>query len=340
MPTLEDVAKRANVSVATASRILSASTAPFRGETRERVLRASRELGYKPNLPARALASGKSHIIAAVIPRVYESPFTALGTLQILSGIEEACNQRNYHVLISSPTVHDHAPDSSFMNLLTSGYLDGVILDGNFAIDPLLEAIRAQGLPAVVIGNTSHPYFLRGDSYAAGDLLMRYLLDLGHRQIGVIATPLNIHSAVDLRLAGMRAAAKAYGMNFDALPRVDGNLSQESALIAFRSLMTSYPTLTAIAALNDRMALGALRGAHELNIRVPDEITIVGLDNIPQAAESIPGLTTVDQQLEQWGGIAVEMLLDLLAGDTPQPVVLPVSLVVRGSSSSPRTREG
>ncbi|MBZ0302206.1 MAG: LacI family transcriptional regulator [Anaerolineae bacterium] len=334
MATLKDVAKRASVSVSTASRILSNSPKEkFAEETQVKVLRASLELGYHPNFAARALASGRSRIVAVVFPRIYDTPFTALASLQILAGIETFCSQNGYHVLLSSPRIVDGKVDSAFRDLLAGGYPDGIIVDGHFGIDSLMEIVQQFDLPTVMLGYHLYPYYLRSDNFLGGSLVMQHLIDLGHRQIGIIGLPDGVSPAADQRLHGMRFTAEDHGINFAMLPRADGNFSADSGAAAAQILLTEHPELTALSALNDRMAMGAIRQLRMMRYQIPDQVSVIGYDDLPQALELDPPLTTINQQLASWGSIAMNMLQDLLEGRQPEPVILPPRLMIRQSSA-------
>lgn len=336
MVTIRDVAKRASVSISTASRILSNSPKEkYAEETQLKVLRASVELGYRPNFAARALVSGKTRIIAAVFPRIYDTPFTALASLQILSGIEAFCSQNGYHVLLSSPRMHNGSIDSGFTDLLASGYPDGVIVDGHFDVDPIMKSLKRFGLPTIVLGSYPHPYYLRSDNFLGGKLLMQHVIELGHRQIGLIGLPDGKSAAADLRLAGIKAACTEQGLDYDALPRMDGTFSSDSGAAAAEQLIAANPTLTALVALNDRMAMGAIRQLQALGYPVPDRISVVGYDDLPQTREFNPPLTTINQQLADWGSMAMNMLLELLDGCEPKPVTVSPALIVRQSAAPP-----
>jgi DNA-binding LacI/PurR family transcriptional regulator len=334
--TIRDVAKRASVSVSTASRILSNSTAEKYSEvTQAKVLRASLELGYRPNFAARALASGQTHIIAAVFPRIYDTPFTALASLQILSGIEAFCSENRYHTLLSSPRILDGKVDTSFINMLAGGYVDGIILDGHFSIDPIMDVLERFNLPMIMLGYQPYPYYLRGDNFLGGRLLIEYIMELGHKHIGIIGLPDGMSPAADQRLAGIKAAYEARGLNFHALPRVNGTFSSDSGATAAEELLAIQPDLTALVALNDRMAMGAVRHLQEMDYKIPDQISVVGYDDLPQSNEFNPPLTTINQQLSRWGEFAMNMLLELISGHKPEPVILQPRLVVRKSTAPP-----
>jgi LacI family transcriptional regulator len=334
MSTIRDVAKRAGVSISTASRILSNSTKEtYPKTTQDKVWKASEELGYRPNLAARALVSGETRLVAAVFPRIYDTPFTALASLQILSSIEAFCSENGYHLLLSSPSIRDGKVDQNFINLLSSGYLDGIIVDGHFHVEPIMEALEGFNLPTVMLGYHRHPYYLRSDNYLGGKLLMEYILQIGHRNIGVIDLPEGMNVAADERLCGVKAAYEACGLDYATLPRIHGKFSPESGAAAAAALLEAYPNITAIIALNDRMAMGAVRQLQEMGYRVPDQISVVGYDDLPQTREFNPPLTTINQQLNEWGALAMNMLLTLLDCREPEPMTLPPQLVVRKSTA-------
>jgi len=332
--TIKDVAKRASVAVSTASRILSNSTTEkFSEATQTRVLRASLELGYRVNFAARALASGETRIIASVFPRIYDTPFTALASLQILSGIEAFCSENGYHTLLSSPRIIDGQVDSGFVNMLASGYPDGMIIDSHFQIDPIMAVVEQFGIPTIALGYSSHPYRLQSDNFLGGELIMQHILELGHRQIGIIALPDGVSPAADQRLMGMRVITDAVGLDFASFPRVNGNFSSDSGATAAAALVAAQPELTAILAINDRMAMGAILQLQALNYPIPERLSVTGFDDLPRASEFNPSITTINQQLASWGKLSMQLLLDVMAGQQPEPLVVQPRLVIRKSTA-------
>jgi LacI family transcriptional regulator len=331
LATIRDVAKRAEVSISTASRILSNSTKEkYADATRERVLKASMELGYQPNFAARALASGKTRIIAAVFPRIYDTPFTALASLQIMSGIEAYCSDNGYHMLISSPKIVNDTLDPNFINLLSGGYLDGAIIDGHFNISPVMEHISPLNIPVVIIGHHAHTHYLRSDNRKGGQLMMSHLMDLGHQHIGIIGVP-----DIEERLMGVQLAVEEQSINFDDIPYEIGNFSEDSGAIAAEKLLTKHPNLTAIVAFNDRMAMGAINQLQSMGYQVPDQISVVGYDDLPRSSDFSPPLTTINHRLSEWGGLAMTLLHNIMRGNKADPVILEPQLVVRGSTAPP-----
>lgn len=260
--------------------------------------------------------------------------------LHLLAGIEARCSERGYNVLISAPRLTASGPDPNFLTLLQGGYLDGVIVQDDFTVASILTLLRAHKIPALSLGHAEHDLFVRGNDVEGGNMLMSHLLEMGHRKLGLIAVPSGVHLAVEQRLSAIRAAAEAYGVNFATLPREDGNFSQESGKAAVKRLLTRQPDLTAIVALNDRMAMGAVRQVQALGLRVPEDLSVVGYDDIPLAAEFSPPLTTINQQPQAWGPLAVDIMLERLQGHSPKSTVFPSTLVVRESSAPPKRTHG
>ncbi len=334
MPTLQDVARRAGVSTAAVSKVLS-NTPYFTEETRARVMQAVTELGYKPNLAARALVSGTTRIVAVVFPYVYEAFFTDPLTLRILEGIESECTQRGYNMLLSAPRLTDDGPDAHYMQLVQSGYIDGVLAIDNVPQASFMEPARERGIPGVTIGYHPHQYFVRSDDFDGGQQLMRHVLALGHRRIGIISVPDELHFSIGERLRGVQVAAEAAGLDFAALPLAEGDFSVQSGERAAARLLADAPDISALVCLNDRMAMGAAQAARAAGRQVPADLSLVGYDDIPAAASFAPALTTIDQQALELGRMGAQMLFAVLGGEQPRSLHVPTRLVVRASSAPP-----
>lgn len=319
MPTLQDVAKYAGVSTATVSKVLS-NTPYFTEETRQKVMEAVKALGYRPNLAARALSSGKTHIIAVVFPYIYDAIFKDPLVMHILEGIETASTAKGYNILLSTPRLSDEGPEEAYMQLIQSGYIEGMIAIDNVPIASVGAVAEAHNIPVIGIGYHPMTYTVRSDDYKGGSLLFEHAYALGHRQIGIITVETGINYAIEGRLEGLFHAAAEHGMAQGTMPVAIGNFSTSSGAKAAAELMQEHPDLTALLCLNDRMAVGAIQHMHELGKSVPDDITIIGYDNIALAAVINPPLTTIDQHPGRLGETAFNMLLDVLNGETPTSV--------------------
>lgn len=334
MTTLEDVAKRAGVSTATVSKVLS-NTPYFTEETRAKVMDAVDELGYVPHLAARALSSGKTRIIAVVFPYIYDTIFTDPLVMSILQGIEAECSRQGYNMLLSMPRLSTNEIDENYRQLVRSGYMDGVIgLDAH----PLVSALTPfyeRGIPGVSIGYHHNDFNVRSADRSGGYELMKHLLDLGHREIGIISVPPGMHRSIDQRIVGIRAAAETVNIDIKLLPRLDGDFSMESGAACAAELLEAHPELTAILCINDRMAMGAIQQARLMGRHIPNNLSVVGYDNIPMVSVFAPPLTTVDQLAPDMGQTAALMLFDVLRGARPGSVEMPTKLIIRQSAAIP-----
>ncbi len=337
MPTLMDVARRAGVSTATVSKVLS-NTPYFTEQTRAKVMQAVEELGYVPHLAARALSKGKTRIIAVVFPHLYDALFSDPLVLRILEGIEGESIWRGYNILLSTPRLNARGPDMHYRQLIQSGYIDGVIALDNVPFASVLDPVRKRGIPAVAIGYYGADNRVVSDDQSGGFQLMNHVLGLGHRHIGIISVAPNIHYSIQYRMAGLRAAAEAMGFDFETIPQAEGDFSTDSGTVAAAGLLAKYPELTAFVCLNDRMAMGAMLTVRNSGREIPRDFTVVGYDDIPIAATVSPPLTTIDQQAPELGRAAMRMLLDVLDNHTPELVKMPTHLIVRQSSAPPLDR--
>lgn len=333
MVTLQDVAKRAGVSTATVSKVLS-NTPYFTDETRDKVLKAVEELGYIPNMAARALSTGKTRIIAVVFPYLYDTIFTDPLVLRILEGIESECSQKGYNILLSTPRLTSRGPDSHYRQLIASGYIDGVIALDSVPNASVIEPVRRKGIPTVAIGHYKTEYSVQSDDHAGMLEMMRHITELGHRKIGIIGVEENIHYSIQHRLAGIREGAERADLDYERMPKTEGDFSTASGSRCAEALLQNFPDLTALVCLNDRMAMGAIQYARGIGRHVPEHLTVVGYDDIPMAAVFLPPLTTVDQKAPDLGRAAARMLFDVLDNRLPQSIKLPTALVVRRSSAA------
>lgn len=336
MPTLQDVAQRAGVSTATVSKVLS-NTPYFTDETREKVMKAVRELGYIPNLAARALSSGRTHIITVVFPYIYDTIFKDPLVMNIIEGIEAVCSDAGYNLLLSAPRLTAEEPDENYHKLVRSGYIDGLIAIDNVPSVSVAATARQHQIPTVVIGHHKAEFFVRSDERSGGEQIMRHVLELGHRRIGVITVPQDMNLAINERVAGLRSVMEQHNLDFNALPLTYGNFSATSGAAAAAELIANHPDLTTLLCINDRMALGAIQKLRELGKRIPEDVSVIGYDNIAIARLASPTLTTVDQKPVQLGTHAARMMMDMLNGISPESAVLPVELIIRESTAAPNS---
>jgi DNA-binding LacI/PurR family transcriptional regulator len=332
--TLQDVAQKAGVSTATVSKVLS-NTPYVSEETRAKVMLAVQELGYRPNLAARALSSGKTLVIGVVFPYIYDAIFTDPLVLQILEGIEAICSQHNHNLLLNTPRLSETGLDENYQTLIRSGYIDGLIAIDNVPLASAVQPAIQRGIPSVAIGYHPTQYYVRGDDYTGGKKLMEHILSLGHREIGIITVPENMNFAVNQRMMGLRSVAESHGLDYCMMPITYSDFSVQGGEESCIDLLKQHSNLTAIISMNDRMAMGAVRQIQKMGRRVPDDVTVVGYDNIDSSEICTPPLTTIDQQATHLGRTAAQMLFEVLKGEKPSPVTLSIELLIRGSSGAP-----
>ncbi|MFE2279099.1 LacI family DNA-binding transcriptional regulator [Streptomyces sp. NPDC059454] len=339
-PTLEAVAARAGVSRATVSRVVNGSDG-VRERLAERVRRAVEELGYVPNQAARSLVTKRHDAIAVIVAepetRVFADPFFA----RQLRGIsKELTAHDNQLVLLLTEDRDDHARVGRY---LAGGHVDGALVFSLHIDDPLPELIQRAGLPTVYGGRPDWNGGQGGVSYVDSDNrggardAVRHLLGLGRGRIAHITGALDQTAAVD-RLDGFRDVMT------DADPRlvVEGDFTPASGERAMRRLLDRCPGLDAVFAGNDLMAAGALRVLREHGRRVPEDVAVVGFDDmLPIAEQTDPPLTTVRQDIEEMGRLMARLLLrdldgtaasDENAGDSPAGVIFPTTLIRRASA--------
>jgi len=331
--TIHDVAREAEVSYATVSRVVNNkdSIVP---EKRARVQAAMERLGYVPNLQARKLAGGRAQVVGLVLHDLWSSY-----VVEILRGIDEELAAAEYDLMLYTSR-RRAANESAHVTALTQGLAEGLLLLLPHGLDAYVERLQQRHFPFVVIdqapaqGNV--PAVHATNRQGACDAV-RHLLQLGHRRIGFITGDLAVDSA-RTRLEGYRAALSESGVHVDPELVVEGDFLAPRALVAARELLQLRDPPTAIFASNDVSAFSVLDAAHERGLRVPEDLSVVGFDDIPQAAYVRPMLTTVRQPLEDMGRVAARMLLSAMRPPhaVRSGVELPTHLVVRGSTCAPR----
>lgn len=326
--TLDQVARLAAVSPSTVSRILN-GTAEVSEVKRLSVEKAVATLGFVPNPMARGLAGGRTLSIG-VITQAIDSPFYGMA----LSGIEQALDQAGYCALYVSGH-WDAKAESKCIEVLRSRRVDGLIVLSGRLSDQALKAC-AKTMPVVVTGrNLNAPglYSLNFDNFEGGRLATRHLIDLGHRQIAFIAGAPN-HPDASERYRGYRAALESASLEFDPALAIAGDFQEESGLQAVEKLIGVQKKFTAIFASNDQMAFGAAVGLHRHGLRVPQDVALIGFDDLPMATYSVPPLSSIHESAYELGSLAAGCMLQLLNGAKPAGQVPAPRLVVRESSVS------
>jgi len=336
-----DVAKRAGVSTATVSRVLSqpAVVAPA---TRRKVLQAVEWLRFEPNSNAKNLRSLRTGKLLVTVPDI-SNPFFSL----ILQGIEEAAMREGYAVLVGD-TQHDDKREERYAMMLKRKEADGLIFLGHRLPQEAAALVRSMAprCAPVVNGCEFSPSLgipsVHIDNARAAFEAMDHLYGLGHRRIGIITGPLVSPLSRD-RLHGATSRAKRQKAEREFVV-IHGDFSIESGAAAAERLLGRKERPTAIFCFNDEMAIGVLEVARRLKVPVPTQLSVVGFDDIRFARHIDPPLTTIAQPMRQIGEGTVRLLLGILAGggdaETPESVTLPHKLVVRESTAPPSRRRG
>ncbi|BDZ48722.1 transcriptional regulator [Frondihabitans sucicola] len=329
LPAMTDVARRAGVSPQTVSRALS-NHPNVQPATRAKVLAAVEELGYRRNNAARALKSGRSRILGIVNLKTSFFSRTA-----VTFGIEGSARKAGYSVRTATTASLDApAVERALLQLADEG-VEGIVL----AI-PLIQATETireltRAIPTVTIdgSRTSSTEVVAVDQERAARLATEHLLSLGHRTVWHVSGPALWSDAAG-RSRGWRAALDEAGA--EAPPELHGDWSPESG---YRNglILGRIPEVTAVFVSSDEMAFGVIRALHELGRRIPDEVSVVGTDNIALAEYCSPSLTTVDQPFAEIGALAVQHLLRLITDPTaePAPMTIEPRLIVRASTAPP-----
>lgn len=310
MTTVKEVCKLAGVSTATVSRTLK-NPELVSAKTRERVFKAMQESGYRPNLMASSVKTGKSNALVVLVPNL-TNPFF----LRIIQGIEQAAQEKGYSVLLGD-TQGDPIREQEIASMVLSNRADGLIhLDHSFPFSPS-DAHIAEKVPVVSVceriqGNKEFPV-IELDNYAATRSLAKHLVNYGHRKFGLIAGQKSSRIYHD-RLAGIRGVFTDEGIEFDDEMIVGGAYTIETGQEGARELMDKKERPTAIFCFNDDIAIGAIFELKQMGIRVPEDVSVVGFDNIKVTAFMDPPLTTIDQPAHDMGRKAVEVVLQIING--------------------------
>jgi LacI family transcriptional regulator len=326
--TIIDVAREAGVSYTTVSRVINNSK-HVKPRTRERVLQVMESLGYEVNRQARSLAGGHSNIVGLLVPDL------STGYIgEIVRGIGDELNMSQYDLMLYTTHLRQ-AKESNYVVSLARGTVDGLLLVLPRNPGAYFEILHRQNIPYILIdhqgigeANAAVGATNQQGAYEA----TRYLLQLGHRRIGFVTGTMEMGCAQE-RLAGYRQALAEHGVAADPQLVREGDFHQPRGFTAGLELLSSPVPPTAIFASNDVSAFGVMEATREKGLRIPDDISVMGFDDIPQAGHVRPMLTTVRQPLEEMGRTAARLLLECIKnpGHIAKRVELPTSLVVRES---------
>lgn len=332
-PTLEIVAARAGVSRATASRVLRGSS-NVSAEARESVLRAADEISYTVNRAARSLVTRRSDTIAFFVAESEDRMFRDPYFLGVLRGAQAEAAAVGLQLIFAAASTA--AETEQFTHFAGGGHVDGVLLVSLHGNDLLAQGLEATGVPTVLngrpLGADTTLFSVDSDNVTGAREATELLIARGARRIATITGPLDMAPGKD-RLTGYQQAMEAAGTPHPRSLVAAGDFSDGGGATAMAELLDREPELDAVFAASDLTALGAMRLLAERGKRVPDDVAIVGFDDVREARLTTPPLSTVRQPLDALGRTMTKVLLSRLAGDqTPQRTVLPTDLVRRASA--------
>jgi LacI family transcriptional regulator, galactose operon repressor len=332
--TIREIADLAGVSIATVSRVVN-GRGDVSDETRELVQRVVREHGYSANRSARGLSGGRTGLIGGTVPMLHYPYFS-----HVLFGVSEALYEQDMR-LVLCPTMHEHEREVTLLERLLHGTTDGAVIILPEETSDELEQLLNHGYRFVVIDpqqplNERIPAVSAAHTAGAAQA-MEHLLSLGHRRIGAITGPRGGKATADRRRGYYAALAEA-GIAPDPALEIESNFELPGGAAAAERLLSLPEPPTAIFAFNDNMAIGTMQVARARGIRVPEELSIIGFDDLDEASIVNPALTTIRQPLAEMGRIAVSLLTRLLDNQRLEAlhVELATRLVVRESTAAPR----
>jgi len=333
VPTIQDVARAAGVAASTVSRYLNGQL-KVSPATEAKVLEAVAELGYVPNAVGRNLARRRSGVIGFVVPEISNPYFGAIADYVV-----EAVERHGRLVLLCSHRSQS-VKQSSYIDLLATGAIDGMLYLGSFRSNERLAVAIADGLPVVVvdepIAGLPPVHTVVMDDYAGGFQATSYLVALGHRRIAFVSGPDELGS-VQERFRGYCDALRKGGLDSEGQVRLSGQFTEQFGMSALPHLLAAATPPTAAFVASDYIALGVLSAAEAHGIAVPGDLSIIGFDDIRFAQYVRPRLTTIRSPVDRLAATGVELLFERLA-DPAAPArteVLPVELVIRESAVAP-----
>lgn len=334
--SLRDVARLAGVSPSTASRVVSGSDHPVSAESRARVLEAAQRLRFQPNRLARALATARSQTIGVVVHDAADPYFA-----QIIRGMEDVVGDHD-HALFVASSDRDRETELASIRAFQSHQVDAIVLaaSGIDQPDHLAEVSRLLNLfvsrGGFVVSLSENPYpspGVRIDNHGVAAMATSHLIELGHRRIAFLAGP-NELFVNSVRLGGYRSALDDAGISYDPDLVFEGGFTLDGGRRASK-LMKDAGGVTGIVAANDLMAMGALRGLSDLGLTIPDDVSVVGIDDIIFTEYAPVPLTTIHVPLAELGSMGARLVMSLLNGGGPESGVTPHHLIRRQSTAPP-----
>ncbi|HBY08933.1 MAG TPA: LacI family transcriptional regulator, partial [Chloroflexi bacterium] len=328
MPTIQDVAKRAGVAPITVSRVVNHSGYASE-ETRRRVETAVQELGYVPNTLARGLRSKRTHTLALVMTDITNPFFTLMAR-----GVEDAASEAGFTVIFCNSD-ESETKEEKYVNILVQKQVDGILLIPACSNSKSVKFLHSNEIPVVLIDRSIpnlQTDLVRCNSEEGAYNLIKYLIGLGHKNIATITGPRSVSTSEDRVSGYQRAISEAGYEGFENI--FYGSFTQASGYELTQQALALAARPTALFGTNNFISIGVLKTLREANIGVPEDIAVVGFDDLPDSMVVDPFLTVAAQPAYEMGQQATELLLKRLSGDLPQDhqeIILPTEIIVRES---------
>lgn len=308
-PTIKDVAKKADVSIATVSRILN-NKSGFSEETKQKVLKVIEELGYQPNAIARGLVKKRTQTIGVLIPKV-----SNMLAAEILNGIDDYAHNLGSSVIVCN-TDNNGRRTMDYLRILAEKRIDGIIFVSEWVTEEYYQMLQEMKVPVILVSTISYqfpiPYVKVDDRHAAFSAT-DYLIKQGHRKIAMVTGSEKDPVAGIPRIEGYKAALEMHHIDIRDDYIIDAaNFRHEDGMKAMEEIVARGIGVTAIFASSDELAVGVMSQAYKMGIRIPDQLSVIGYDNTKVAEMAIPPLTSVSQPLYEMGIASAKMLFELI----------------------------
>lgn len=327
--TLEDIARFSGFSRSTVSRVINGDDY-VKEDTRQRILEVIQQHNFQPNLGARSLAGGQTGVLGLVIPAAVSTIFSDLFFPQFIRGVSAGCNAQNYSMMLW--LVEPQYEQRTMREIQHNGLLDGVIMASMAMNDPIFESLYESKMPFITIGR--HPTldinYLDVDNVTSATNAIRHFIKLGRKRIATITGPQNKIAGYDRYIGYIKGIEEA-GMPLLPELVIEADFTEEGGYEAMQQLIPFKPD--AVFAASDTMAIGALRALSETDLRVPEDIALIGYDDVPLASRTNPPLTTIRQSLQDMGSAAVSALAEIVRrpSEKPRHILLGTELIIRES---------
>lgn len=334
MPTVHDVAKRAGVAPITVSRVIN-NSGYISDTTRKRVEASIKEIGYVPNTLARGLRSKRTNTLGLIVTDITNPYFTLMAR-----GVEDVAGDSNFTVIYCN-TDESETKEEKYANILAQRRVDGVLLVPAGGNDKTIKFLETNGISVVILDRRVSGVetdFVCSDSVDGANLLVKLLIRLGHKQIAIITGTKSVSTSVD-RVTGYHKALKEAGLSKNEMVYY-GEFNQKSGYDLTKQAMLQSPKPTAIFGANNFILIGIIKALHDLELNVPEDVSVVGFDDLPESMLVTPFLTVASQPAYEMGRLATKLLLNRISGDLSdecQELILPTEIIERKSTSSKRS---